>query len=64
MKCKLDIVTKAPNKLTLGRKGGFREERWPNGGAPDRKSVVLGSNPAPPQHTANSASPEVGSHLG
>jgi hypothetical protein len=28
------------------------------------KSVVLGSNPAPPQHTANSVSPEVGSHLG
>jgi hypothetical protein len=23
-----------------------------------------GSNPAPPQHTANSVSPEVGSHLG
>ncbi len=27
-------------------------------------AVVLGSNPAPPQHTANSVSPEVGSHLG
>jgi hypothetical protein len=25
---------------------------------------LLGSNPAPPQHTANSVSPEVGSHLG
>ncbi len=32
--------------------------------APDCKSVVLGSNPAPPQHTANSVSPEAGSHLG
>jgi hypothetical protein len=32
--------------------------------APDCKSVVLGSNPAPPLHTANSVSPEVGSHLG
>ncbi len=42
----------------------FLEERWLNGSAPDCKSVVLGSNPAPPQHTANSASPEVGSHLG
>ncbi len=40
------------------------EERWPNGSAPDCKTVVLGSNPAPPQHTANSVSPEVGSHLG
>ncbi len=40
------------------------EERWLNGSAPDCKSVVLGSNPAPPQHTANSVSPEVGSHLG
>jgi hypothetical protein len=29
------------------------EERWLNGSAPDCKSVVLGSNPAPPQHTAN-----------
>jgi hypothetical protein len=41
-----------------------QEERWLNGSAPDCKSVVLGSNPAPPQHTANSVSPEVGSHLG
>ncbi len=40
------------------------EERWLNGSAPDCKSVVLGSNPVPPQHTANSVSPEVGSHLG
>jgi hypothetical protein len=40
------------------------EERWLNGSAPDCKSVVLGSNPAPPQHTANSVSPEVGSQLG
>jgi hypothetical protein len=39
-------------------------ERWLNCSAPDCKSVVLGSNPAPPQHTANSVSPEVGSHLG
>ncbi len=44
----------------IGRRGGFREERWLNGSAPDCKSVVLGSNPAPPQHSANSASPEVG----
>jgi hypothetical protein len=35
-----------------------------NGSTPDCKSVVLGSNPAPPQFTANSVSPEVGSHLG
>jgi hypothetical protein len=42
----------------------FEEERWLNGSAPDCKSVVLGSNPAPPQHTANSVSPEVGNHLG
>ncbi len=41
-----------------------KEERWLNGSAPDCKSVVLGSNPAPPQHTVNSVSPEVGSHLG
>jgi hypothetical protein len=41
-----------------------KEERWLKGSAPDCKSVVLGSNPAPPQHTANSVSPEVGSHLG
>jgi hypothetical protein len=27
-------------------------------------AVVLGSNPSPPQHMANSVSPEVGSHLG
>jgi hypothetical protein len=40
------------------------EERWLNGSAPDCKSVVLGSNPAHPQHTANSVSPEVGRHLG
>jgi hypothetical protein len=40
------------------------EKRWLNGSAPDCKSVVLGSNPAPPQHTVNSVSPEVGSHLG
>ncbi len=33
------------------------EERWLNGTAPDCKSVVLGSNPAPPQHTENSVSP-------
>ncbi len=40
------------------------EERWLNGSAPDCKPVVLGSNPAPPQHMANSVTPEVGSHLG
>jgi hypothetical protein len=34
-----------------------QEERWLNGSAPDYKSVVLGSNPAPPQHTANSVIP-------
>jgi hypothetical protein len=49
----------------VGRRGGsMEEERWLNGSAPDYKSVVLGSNPAPPQHPANSVSPEVGSHLG
>jgi hypothetical protein len=47
-----------------GEVAQFKEERWLNGGAPDCKSVVLGSNPAPPQHTANSVCPEVGSHLG
>ncbi len=46
------------------RGGSILEERWLNGSAPDCKSVVLGSNPATPQHTANSVSPEVGSHLG
>jgi hypothetical protein len=40
------------------------EERWLNGFAPDCKSVVLGSNPALPQHIANSVSPELGRHLG
>ncbi len=40
------------------------KERWLNSSAPDCKSGVLGSTPAPPQHTANSASPEVGCHLG
>ncbi len=39
------------------------EERWLKGSAPDCNSVVLGSNPAPPQHTANSVSPEVGDGL-
>jgi hypothetical protein len=34
-----------------------QEERWLNGSAPDCKSVVLGSKPAPPQQTANSVSP-------
>ncbi len=29
-----------------------KEKRWLNGSAPDCKSVVLGSNPAAPQHTA------------
>ncbi len=42
----------------------IQEERWLNGSAPDCNSVVLGLNPAPPQHMANSVSPEVGSHLG
>jgi hypothetical protein len=46
------------------RGGSMVEERWLNGSAPDCKSVVLGSNPAPSQHTANSVSPQVGSHLG
>jgi hypothetical protein len=44
--------------------GSMVEERWLNDSAPDCKSVVLGSNPAPHQHTENSVSPEVGSHLG
>jgi hypothetical protein len=34
-----------------------QEERWLNGSAPDCKSAVLGSKPAPPQQTANSVSP-------
>jgi hypothetical protein len=46
------------------RGGSMVEERWLNGSAPDCKSVVLGSNPAPPQHMTNSISPEVSSHLG
>ncbi len=46
------------------RGGSMEEERWLNGSAPDCKSVVLSSNPAPPQHMANSVNPEVGSHLG
>jgi hypothetical protein len=41
-----------------------KEERWLNGSTPYCKSVVLGSNLAPPQHTANSVSLEMGSHLG
>jgi hypothetical protein len=51
--------------LNLRRRGGStkeerwlnKEERWLNGSAPDCKSVVLGSNPAPPQHMANSVIP-------
>jgi hypothetical protein len=47
-------------EVALWRRGSFMEERWLNGmeerwlngSAPDYKSVVLGSNPAPPQHTA------------
>jgi hypothetical protein len=39
------------------RGGSMEEERWLNGRAPDCKSVVLGSNPAPPQYTANSVIP-------
>jgi hypothetical protein len=42
----------------------IEEDRWLNGSALDCKSVVLGLNPAPPQHPANSISPVVGSHLG
>jgi hypothetical protein len=48
----------------LAKGGIVQEERWLDGSAPDCKSVVLGSNPAPPQHTVNSISPGVGSHLG
>jgi hypothetical protein len=47
-----------------GEVAQWLEERWLNGSAPDCKSVVLGSNLAPPQHTANSVNPEVGSRLG
>jgi hypothetical protein len=36
----------------------------PGEGSPDRKSVVLSSNPVYPQHMANSVSPEVDCHLG
>ncbi len=39
------------------RCGQHKEERWLNGSAPDCKSIVLGLNPAPPQHTANSVIP-------
>jgi hypothetical protein len=48
----------------LWRGVSMEEERWLNGSTPDCKSVVLGSNPAPRQHTANSISTEVDSHLG
>ncbi len=48
----------------LGRRGGSMGRRGGSMVAPGCKSVVLGSNPAPPQHMANSGSPEVGSHLG
>ncbi len=44
----------------MAHQGGevaLKEERWLNGSTPDYKSVVLGSNPAPPQHTANSVIP-------
>jgi hypothetical protein len=37
---------------------------WLNGSTPDCESVVTGSNPAPPQHRANSVSPYVGCYLG
>ncbi len=47
-----------------GGEVALMEERWLNGSTPDFKSVVLGSNPAPPQHTANSVDPKLGSHLG
>jgi hypothetical protein len=58
-------VAREEERWLLRRRGGsIEEERWLDGSAPDCKSVVLGSNPAPPQHTANSVSPEVGSHLG
>jgi hypothetical protein len=46
------------------RGGSMKEERWLSGRTPDCKSVVLGSNPAPPQHMTNSICLEVGSHLG
>jgi hypothetical protein len=59
------VVVKEERWLNIRRRGGsIKEERWLNGSAPDCKSVVLGLNPAPPQHTANSVSPEAGSHLG
>ncbi len=48
----------------LWRGVSMEEERWLNGCTPDCKSVVLGSNPAPRQHIANSISTEVDSHLG
>jgi hypothetical protein len=53
------------NRCRIGNmEEGVEKERRLNGSAPDGKSVVLGSNPDPPKHTANSVSPEVGSHLG
>jgi hypothetical protein len=39
--------------VALGGEVAQQEERWLNGSAPDCKAVVLGSNPAPPQHTTN-----------
>jgi hypothetical protein len=50
--------------MVEGEVAQWLKEGWLNGSSPDCKSVVLGSNPAPPQYTANSVTPEVGSHLG
>jgi hypothetical protein len=51
------IASDKRGEVARRRRGGFKEERWLNGSAPDYKSVVLGSNPAPPQHMANSVIP-------
>ncbi len=55
-----EITLKSNNGTNMPRAINNRsenEERRLNGSAPDCKSVVLGSNPAPPQHTANSVIP-------
>jgi hypothetical protein len=57
--CLFHVVVNQTEKYNNNQYYADKEERWLNGSAPDCKS-----NPAPPQHTENSVSPEVGSHLG
>jgi hypothetical protein len=47
-----------------GSQGGEVALRRRGTSTPECKSEVLGSNPAPPRHMANSVSPEVGCRLG